>query len=386
MNILIVNFDNCYNHGGVLQCWALQQLLKSMGHSVVKADLPQPTKYPQNKIRLIWNVIKRIRRKYLIGDKYIEIFKEFQDNNFIYIPHKKIIHFSKLHIITYIVNSMYDIPKDTFDAVIVGSDQVWRRRYASGHKLLSENSACDNAFLSFTKDWHCKRIAYAASVGVDYWEYTEKETEILKELIKNFSAISVREDSAINLLHEHLDSEIKIEHVLDPTLLIQKTEYIKLFQEIKETDHTGEILVYILDQEKAKDNIVQYVKQKMQLNTFNANNPLYFQFNLPPQKRIQTSITSWLRGFHDAKIIITDSFHACVFSIIFEKPFYVILNETRGTTRIMSLLKIFNLTNRIVHSTEDIKHIDNNIDWVTIREIEKKWQKKSIDFLQNALK
>ena len=231
MNILIVNFDKCYNHGGVLQAWALQHVLLSMGHNVVKAEVPQNGMYPTNKLKQLWGYIKRIRRRYLIGDKSIYSKFNIYNNDPSYTMHHRVMQFIRKHIKTITVNSMDELRKEDYDAVIVGSDQIWRKRYARKHKLLTNQFACDNAFLAFTNGWNCKRISYAASIGVDYWEYTEEETKVLQELIRKFDAISVREDSAVELLHRHLDPSLKIEHVLDPTLLVDKEDYIRLYKE-----------------------------------------------------------------------------------------------------------------------------------------------------------
>ena len=385
MNILVVNFDKNFNYGGVLQGWALQHVLESMGHTVVKAEVPLPSKYPKQKFRLLLNIAKRIRRKYLIGDKSIDVFREFRENDIQYIPHKKIIHFMKSHINNVTVKSLNELNGSDYDAVIVGSDQVWRKKYMRNHLFLSNKSVSDNTFLAFTDNWHCKRIAYAASIGVDYWEYTDTETEVIRPLIQKFNAISVREDSAIKLLHENLNPTLNIEHVLDPTLLIDKKEYIKLLHENNAQSHVGEILLYILDQSKEKDDIIKHIKNEVKLDSFSANNPQYQQLHIKPKERIQNSVTYWLRSFMDTSLVVTDSYHGCVFSIIFEKPFYVILNEERGTARIMSLLKIFNLTERIIHSKEEIITLNNDINWENVREIKKRWLVKSLDFLQKAL-
>ena len=385
MNILVVNFDKNFNYGGVLQGWALQHVLESMGHTVVKAEVPLPSKYPKQKFRLLLNIAKRIRRKYLIGDKSIDVFREFRENDIQYIPHKKIIHFMKSHINNVTVKSLNELNGSDYDAVIVVSDKVWLKKYMRNHLFLSNKSVSDNTFLAFTDNWHCKRIAYAASIGVDYWEYTDTETEVIRPLIQKFNAISVREDSAIKLLHENLNPTLNIEHVLDPTLLIDKKEYIKLLHENNEQSHVGEILLYILDQSKEKDDIIKHIKNEVKLDSFSANTPQYQQLHIKPKERIQNSVTYWLRSFMDTGLVVTDSYHGCVFSIIFEKPFYVILNEERGTARIMSLLKIFNLTERIIHSKEEIITLNNDINWENVREIKKQWQVKSLDFLQKAL-
>ena len=107
---------------------------------------------------------------------------------------------------------------------------------------------------------------------------------------------------------------------------------------------------------------------------------------IKPLDRIALPVEAWFKAFDDAKFVITDSFHACVFSIIFHKPFIVLLNKHRGFSRIKSLLRIFKLENRIVFNSSDILNIDyNGFDWDEIDKIMKKWQDKSLSFLSNAL-
>ncbi|MBP5345490.1 MAG: polysaccharide pyruvyl transferase family protein [Bacteroidales bacterium] len=385
MKILLVNFDKCYNHGGVLQGWALQQFLQSLGHQVERAQVPLPGKSPHITLHLCLTICKRLVKKYILGDRTINVRVEFWENDIQYIPHQSIIKFIQSHLKTVTVRSMSELSGSSYDAVIVGSDQVWRRRYTCGEKLLTNKTACDNAFLAFAADWNCRRIAYAASIGVDYWEYTEEETKVFKQLVQNFDAISVREDSAVNLLHQYLNSELKVEHVLDPTLLIDRQMYIDLMREKNVKSHQGELLLYLLDPSEEKDKVVDCVRKQKRLKTFCVNNPKYYNKQLPPQERIQPGIHEWLSGFKDAGMVITDSFHACVFSIIFEKPFFVILNDVRGATRIISLLKIFNLTNRIVHSVEEISSIKETINWEDVRKIQSLWREKSILYLKEAL-
>ena len=84
--------------------------------------------------------------------------------------------------------------------------------------------------------------------------------------------------------------------------------------------------------------------------------------------------------------MFTDSFHGCVFSIIFNKPFWVIGNKERGNARFDSLLKIFNLQDRLI-SLDDINNIDLTlpINWEEVNSIKKEWQEKSFNFLKNNL-
>ena len=343
MNILLVNFVLRANHGGILQCYALQEVLKSMGHCVVKPDLKEKREFRFSFI-LFLKLIKRIFERLFLR-KHNEIFAEYNNDRKNFLPRRNAISFINKYLSIIRVNSLEELDGKDYDAVIVGSDQVWRKPYTD--TLLTNKSTSDNAFLAFTEKWNCKRIAYAASIGVDYWEYNEDETRILRELIKRFNAVSVREDSAIKLIHDNLNPDMVVDHVLDPTFLIPKEKYIDIVRESDVVKSDGNLLVYILDSNDEKTKIIEFVAEKYGYTPFRVNNPNFEKVDYPVNERIQTSISQWLRGFIDADFVIADSFHACVFSIIFEKPFCVLANRDRGITRIDSLLRMFGLEDRL---------------------------------------
>lgn len=93
-----------------------------------------------------------------------------------------------------IVNDYTDIQESDYDAIIVGSDQIWRPQYFPN---------VETAYLNFTEDWNIRRIAYAASFGTDEWEYTPEQTMICGRLLQNFDAVSVREKSGVDLCRDH---------------------------------------------------------------------------------------------------------------------------------------------------------------------------------------
>lgn len=113
----------------------------------------------------------------------------------------------------------------------------------------------------------------------------------------------------------------------------------------KTSNSKGNLLVYILDESEEKEKLVRLVANK-KLIPFNVNSRVEDILALLSE-RIQLPVETWLRGFYDAEFIITDSFHACVFSIIFNKPFLVIGNRDRGLTRIESLLEDFDMLDRL---------------------------------------
>ena len=245
-----------------------------------------------------------------------------------------------------------ELISDNYDCYIVGSDQIWRPKYFPN---------IGNAFLKFTKDINVKRIAYAASFGTDDWEYTNKQTKECSSLLNKFNAISVREKYGLLQIKKYF--HCKGTHVLDPTMLLDVEDYIKIIDLEKTSNSKGNLLVYILDGSEEKEKLVRLVANK-KLIPFNVNSRVEDVLALLSE-RIQLPVETWLRGFYDAEFIITDSFHACVFSIIFNKPFLVIGNRDRGLTRIESLLEDFDMLDRLCFLKDDLiyQRIENVINW-----------------------
>ena len=118
--------------------------------------------------------------------------------------------------------SYYNISQEKYDAIVVGSDQIWRKQYVcESFKLPIESS-----FLDFAKHWDIKRISYAASFGTEEWEYNDEQTKNCRVLIQLFDNVSVREKSGVALCKDYLQHNAKV--VLDPTLLLKKNDYLKL--------------------------------------------------------------------------------------------------------------------------------------------------------------
>ena len=179
---------------------------------------------------------------------------------------------------------------------------------------------------------------------------------------------------------------VETQHVLDPTLLLKEEDYIKLFERTKTPQSEGNLFCYILDKGKETSSIIDGISKDKVLSPFYINSR-YEEPNAPLEERIQQPVEKWLRAFHDAEFIITDSFHACVFSIIFNKPFIVYGNKERGMARFESLLKIFELEERMVSTKKEaIEAINRPIDWEKVNSIHSQWKEKSITFLTENLK
>lgn len=373
MRIGVLTLPLHNNFGGILQAYALQKVLKDFGHNVVLIDKsryislgPWYKKYPI--------YIKRGINRFIFG-KNIIIKADAEQNRFLKTIAKYTEPFIEKYIRRVYTKDFSNIREKDFDVLIVGSDQIWRPKYFY--------SKIEDAYLDFAKEWKIKRITYAASFGTEEWEYTEKQTNNCATLLKKFNAVSVRESSAVQLCNDNFG--VKAEHVLDPTMLLCKEDYIKLFRDYNTAQSDGNLFCYILDEGEEKKSIIDCIAKEKGLKAFYVNSR-YEELDAPLEERIQQPVEKWLRAFNDAEYIVTDSFHACVFSIIFNKPFIVYGNRERGLARFKSLLSIFGLEERIVSTKEEAtKTISKPINWEKVNESHRQWKEKSMSFLVNSL-
>lgn len=373
MKVGILTLPLRINFGGILQAYAMQEILKKMGHESVLLDSSPFVSLPAKSRYLIY--LKRAIQKYILRKKFSIRIDQKINKDFSYISQHTIAFINRNITKEERKKDFSDVKAEEFNAFIVGSDQIWRPKYFHTH--------IKHAYLAFAKEWNIKRIAYAASFGTDEWEYTPEETTKCSTLAKMFDAISVREASAVKICKERLGVEAT--HLLDPTMLLTAEEYIKLFQEAKTPKSKGDLMCYILDRNEDTKQIINLISSQKGLTAFHTNSRVEDD-NAPIEERVQPAVEEWLRGFYDAKLVITDSFHACVFSILFNKPFIVYGNKERGMTRFNSLLSIFNLQERLVATPQEAQEIINKaIDWKNVNDTLDKWREKSNNFLRAHL-
>lgn len=367
MQVAILTLPLHTNYGGILQAYALQTILERMGHDVhVIEKKRRPLSLPIQKMPFVYG--KRIIKN-LIGRKF-PLFYEQKINREQPIIRQYTDEFIHKYIHLKQYDTFSDIQPSEYDAFVVGSDQVWRPKYFGIKQI-------ENAYLKFTEGWNIKRLAYAASFGTDKWEYTPKQTEGCSRLAKLFNAISVRENSGVELCKRNLG--VDAQHVLDPTMLLDKQDYINLFETAHIPQSKGNLLYYILDETEEKKEILKSIIDEKKLNPFNVKSNSD-DINSPISERIQPPLEQWLRGFYDADFIFTDSFHACVFSILFNKPFIVYGNKNRGMSRFVSLLTMFGLEDTLVTSSSSLSYID--FDWQKVNFILSQKRKEAHSFLR----
>lgn len=363
MRIAILTQQLKANYGGILQAFALQYTLKRMGHNPIVIEQEYLQKI--NIFKLLLEFPKRLFTKYVLKKrKYI--FSEHKNNLHQKKRRKLTKPFIDKNIQQEYVTNYNSIDFNRFDAFIVGSDQVWRPLYNWG--------VIDKMFLCFIPEENkVKRISYAASFGNNEWEFTDEQTETCKELLSRFDAVSVREIDGIELCRKYLKREDAV-CVLDPTLLLEREEYEELCREIPKIEEDI-LCAYILD---LNDDIESKLKtiaiQKgLKLKIISADN------------KCTLTVPEWLTVFRDAKMIITDSFHGTVFSIIFNKEFYSIANIERGYSRFISLLSQFDLISCFYSSINELLLNNNTINWDSVNAKRNILKQNSINFLTSNL-
>ena len=388
IGILTQQLNN--NYGGLLQNYALQQVLIKMGHNPITLDWDYPVESVQRPlwksmlmpIRDIVNGMKKKMRPTGENGGYEpseEERKVISRNNQTFVSKyinttKKLL--SSQELLDYSIGHQ-------LDALVAGSDQCWRPIYTKTH--------LPDAFFSFASGLKIKRLAYAASFGTDVWEFTPEQETVCKALAQQFDLVTVREDSGVTLCREHLN--VDATQVLDPTMLLNKEDYINIIEQEKVPKSSGSLFCYILDDTAQKQQFIQDVASKMGLNSFTVM-PKYRDESITKEtvkNHIQDCVypgpASWLRGFMDAEMVICDSFHGCVFSIIFNKPFWVIGNDARGMSRFYSLLKMFNLESRLI-GKETINNIDaqSPINWTSVNDLLSGYKSRSLEVLNTTLR
>lgn len=345
MKIGIVTLPLHFNYGGILQAFALQKALHSIGFEAVLL-----TEKPHN----FKNTIKRL----LYNNTSYSVF-------------------IRKHIKTLALNynfSTNELLNNQINTLVVGSDQVWRPSMGANriHNI--------NRFFLNTDSDGIRKIAYAASFGVDYWAFKKDEECLAKKLIKDFSSISVREESGISICSNFLQIN-SVKRVLDPTMLLPIEIYKEIIDESPYKTNKKHCFTYILDYESKlnKELIDKIIPKDSEILSAIVEKKVINKY-LKKGMRVE----DWLSAIFYSDIMITDSFHGCVFSILFKTNFYVMNNSVGGNTRIESLLKTFGLTNRLI-SKDNLPQRIEPINWVEVEEILLSQRQDSLNFLINSL-
>ena len=352
VGIITMHYAN--NYGAVLQCYALRKMLNSFDNT--RADVLNfiSAKHPRLPVYEDFAINK-------LNLERAKLFDNFREDSIQIIAPP----FSELTPETY----------GEYDYFIAGSDQIWNPRF----------TLRDFYFLDFAPEKFVK-IAYAPSIARSVADISKSDIETFKKHIPRFDYLSVREKTHEQFIQQFTDK--KVSTVLDPTMLLTAADYEEIITAPVENEKY--ILLYFLNHDFSAPAILSFanrISRKFNLkvkhsfveippNTF-KNNAESFRFNTGPKE--------FLGLIKNAEMVVTNSFHGTVFSIIFGKPFYSFVVKSMSA-RMNDLLGEFGLEKRIVDGYKPDKNIDLNVDFSYAHDKLEELRKNSTAFLKNALK
>jgi hypothetical protein len=358
----VLTFHRSLNYGAVFQTYALNKILNNKGyiaevidyysHDVYSFDYKGIFEFEENEKNYL-KPLKIVKRLIMLPKttKKASRFKKFVNNN--------------IKLSTRVNNKKeLKLLSEQYDCLITGSDQVWNA------KITKEDSNVYNLSYFDNKN----KISYSASIGED--NPGKDVIKKLKEEIKDYSFISVREES----LKKHLNIS-KAEVVLDPTLLLKKEDWLAIAKEkpIKEKY----IFVYMLEVNKSIINTVNFLSNKLNMGVVTIGSDYKFERELLNDSKV--SPEEFLSLMNNAAYVVTNSFHGVCLSIVLNKQFGTILHKTRGSRQRDLLKKLF-LDDRII---DDYKKsyaiINNKINYKNVESCLQKERERSLEFLLRSL-
>ncbi len=336
------------NYGNRLQNYALQEVLKKLGLTVF--TIPYQTPYGRvlkERIKLLLIFLLPYFRKRWVW----EAFNRRYIHGAIKKPEDRALN-------------------EEYDYFIAGSDQIW-------NPLFWINS--EREFLTAYDQE--KRIAYAASVGID--EFPEKHKESYRRYLTGIPSISVREEQAAKLVYGLIGRSVPV--VLDPTMLLTGEEWEGLIHSGKRRHQGRYVVKYILG--RRSEEMDQYIETRAAEEGLEVLDLLddkgFARWGMGP--------LDFVGHIANSERTYIDSFHGAVFSILFSKPFVVFerpYEEGAGlmTSRLDTLLSTFRLQDRMVKDLAQLKSIDRGCDFSGVEELLLRKRKEALDYLRQALK
>ncbi len=386
---ILTHYYKTKNYGGSLQAYALCKTLNNNGYSaeqicyefnekksVYQKSLKQKVK-ELGFFGVVKKVVKVLLCKFNIKQQLItkdknknkvtfrqeKAFKTFLEE---VIPHSKNVYNDAT-----ILNCV-----DNYDAFITGSDQVWNLKWYRSPFFLD--------FVPSTKI----KMSYSASIAMTSLNYSQKQ--IFKNSLKDFKAISLRENTDISLIENLLP--IKPIYTLDPTLLLSSGEWDRICS--NRLINEEYVFCYFLGNNKKERQVAKKFaklnKLKLVTISYAGNSNQFFNINFGDVKLYDVTPNDFISLIKHAKYVFTDSFHATVFSLIYKKQFFVFNRDKNGSmnSRIIDLTNLFNVPERFCdYENENIEYLNSlkNIDYSQNFEKFNELKKQSFKFLMDNL-
>lgn len=361
----ILTYHRVFNFGSLLQTYALQNYLEKMGCDVEVIDyypdrlrkknllfhINPKWKSPFYKLimHLIPAIISRMLGYKMMNDflkKYIKLTaKSYKD-----------------------VNELVDELPDE-DIYMNGSDQIWNVDTAEGvvDEVFFMNFLPDNAI----------RTAYAASFGKEM--FSEENIVEMKQYLLKYSAISVRENTGVDILNKIGIKDCQ--WVLDPTFLLKLEDWKKIQTKIKLPERY--LLVYNLNRNSTITYLANEIAKDKGLKIVNFAHS--FVFIKGAKNIIYPTPNLFITLFENAEYVITDSFHGTAFSINFERQF-ICVSAPKFNSRIKSILDLIGEPDRLLDEVDYFKIINKKIDYNKVNKIIEKERRKAEIFIDKVIR
>lgn len=326
MKVGVVTFHRAHNYGALLQAYAMQTFLKENGHDAFMADYRSAALEEQYKL---------FSYKFYLGVG-IKAPAHLVNRCLTFFLRR-----SRIKKYNWFINKFLDLRNESnCEALIFGSDQIWNPSITGGFD--------ENYWGNIYPQTNAMRIAYAPSLEAGALDV---HADKVRNALKRFDAISVREADMIEVLNKYTDK--KIELVCDPTFLIKKESYENLLRPL---DVEGEfVAIYQVNRNSLTYQVAKYLAHKYGLKIVEMGQNTSF---LHPGRYQNTACPSeFLWMIKNAKYIVTSSFHGTALSIIMQKQFFV-TTMGKGEKRMKNILGICGLADRMITNVEEVDEIE----------------------------
>lgn len=378
---ILTMYHKSMNYGGLLQAYALCRVMADLGYEAEQIKIHRifhsiPRKRSLKDYFVITNYYNKFR--YLI-EPYKKSFYEKKIGTNCNIREKTCTDFREIiphSELVYTDDTISDCV-DLYDAFVAGSDQVWG--------ITQETSPYLMGFVPENKS----KFSYAASMG--YSKITEEMENIYRRIFRTYQAISVREDDAVTMLQPL--TSLTVEKCLDPTLLLDKSDWSEILVEC-EMDKPYLLCYYLGNDKRIRKLAQKYAKKhNLAIVTFPHFPDSYHSHDIGfgDVQIYDAGPEKFISYIHGAECVFTDSFHASVFSLIFEKQFFVFnrKGEERMISRIYSLMDLFESGEHFCDEPDkfSLEYIENTkkIDYTKERKLYQNMKEKSLGFLRRNL-
>lgn len=359
----IVTFHRPNNYGANLQAYALQEFINKQGYDANIIDYRNDEIEKSNKIIKLNSGIKNFIKTIIFSIKNVKKkknFEKFRANNY------------KLTKVYY-NKSQLEKNEEKFDVYVSGSDQIWNTQITK---------KIDDIYTLNFDTGIARKISYASSIGNG--DMKKEEIQLLAERVKKYNSIAVREERAKNILEEYIDNDIKV--VVDPTILLTKDEWKKVSnRNITKNIKEDYILLYTIIENEETFKVVNKISELTGLKIITLR-----RTNLKTNNVLKNCYTkgpdSYIELVKNAKYIVTSSFHGTVFSIIFNKMFFVNYGG-KENKRVDNLLSICKLQDRLIKSSKDLDNIKlkKEINYEQVNDIINKERERAREYLKIAI-